>query len=167
MDSGTADLTFAPLPDNEVAAFIAASRRGFIEGQVAAGEERSAVESRADAIHAQLLPDGRLNPDHRIGHLIAALSSVGHLWVARDDDSSWYVWDVAIKPEHRGRGYGRAAMVIAEEMGRLDGATAIGLSVLATNHTARTLYRSLGYEVVDDQGGPLLRMSKPLRPLNT
>jgi hypothetical protein len=53
-------------------------------------------------------------------------------------------------------------MELAEEMARADGATELGLSVLATNNTAHGLYLSLGYEVLDPQSGPLLRMSKHL-----
>lgn len=106
--------------------------------------------------------DGRLHPDHRIGHVLAAGDTVGHLWVARENDSSWYVWDIAIDTEHQGRGYGRAAMKLAEEMALADRATGIGLSVLASNDTARALYRSMGYEEVGPQHRPLLRMSKRL-----
>lgn len=163
MGFGASALTFAPFPEDEITAFLSDSRRGFVEGLVAAGEERTGVEARADEMHSHLLPAGRLNPDHRIGHVMAAGESVGHLWVARDD-SGWYVWDVAIKPEFQGRGFGRAAMELAEEIARADGANAIGLSVLVTNDIARTLYRSLGYEVVEPQSGPLLRMTKQLRP---
>ncbi|HTR70149.1 MAG TPA: GNAT family N-acetyltransferase [Mycobacteriales bacterium] len=165
MEFVAGDLIFAPLADEDVAAFISESREDFVEGLVAAGEERAAVEEQADAIHARLLPDGRLNPDHRIGHLVSAGEPVGHLWVARDDQSAWYVWDVAIKPEHQSRGFGRAAMNLAEKMARADGADSIGLSVLVTNDIARTLYGSLGYEVVEPQSGPLVRMSKKLGTL--
>jgi ribosomal protein S18 acetylase RimI-like enzyme len=159
-------LTFAPLPDDEVATFVSDSRRAMVEGLVAVGEERSGVEARADEMHSKLLSDGRLNPHHRIGRVMAGGESVGHLWVARDD-SGWYVWDVAIEPELQGRGFGRAAMELAEEMGRADGADAIRLSVLATNDIARGLYRSLGYEVVEPRSGPLIHMTKQLRPPTT
>jgi ribosomal protein S18 acetylase RimI-like enzyme len=155
-------LTFVSLPDCDVVAFVAESRRGFVDGQVAAGGERSAVERQADELHASILPGGSLNPDHHIGYLVVVGERIGHLWVARDDPSSWYVWDIAIKAEHQGRGLGRAAMQLAEGMVRADAAQAIGLSVLASNDTARGLYGSLGYEVTGSQGGPLLRMSKQL-----
>ena len=162
VDIGADGLTFDPLPDDEVAAFLEESRQGFIEGQVAAGVERSVIEDRTQAMHAEILPGGRLSPDDRIGRLVAGGDPVGHLWLARNDDSSWYVWDIAIEPSHQGRGFGRAGMQMAEAMAQSDGAQEIGLSVLATNDVARSLYASMGYETVDPQAGPLIRMIKQL-----
>ena len=165
MSSSTSlELTFAALPGHEIAGFLARSRQGFVEGQMAAGQDRHAVEHQADAVHAMILPEGRLNPDHRIGYLLAAGEVVGHLWVAREDAARWYVWDVAIEPSLRGRGFGRAAMDLAEDMARADRAVIIGLSVLATNRVALELYRSMGYSADGPQAGYLRRMSKQVRP---
>ncbi len=50
-------------------------------------------------------------------------------------------------------------MELAGEMARADGAVAIGLSVLATNEAACSLYRSIGYEEVG-RSGQVLRMRK-------
>jgi ribosomal protein S18 acetylase RimI-like enzyme len=158
----TGDVTFVPLADGEVGAFIARSRKGFVEGQVAAGEERAAVEARADAVNARVLRHGKPDPDHRMGNLVVDGEIVGQLWAARDLDNTWYVWDVLVEPGFRRLGYGRAAMVMAGEMAEADGATAIGLSVQASNRTALSLYRSLGYDVQDSDGSPLIRMRKPL-----
>ena len=82
--------------------------------------------------------------------------SVGYLWVGRagsggdysDDDASWWIWDVLVDEEHRGRGLGREAMRLAEEYARSQGAQTLGLSVFAFNAEARGLYDSLGYEPV-------------------
>ena len=50
-----------------------------------------------------------------------------------------------IGEEHRGRGYGRAAMLLAEEEARRRGLNRIELNVFGGNTIARNLYRSLGY----------------------
>lgn len=78
----------------------------------------------------------------------AELGPVGELWVGPfdDDPQRWWVWDVAIDEPYRGRGLGRAAMVLAERLAGEHGATSIGLNVFARNEVARGLYRSLGYE---------------------
>jgi histone acetyltransferase (RNA polymerase elongator complex component) len=55
-----------------------------------------------------------------------------------------------------GRGYGKAAMVFAEEEARRRGLTRIALHVGARNDVARKLYRSLGFEEND------VAMSKPV-----
>jgi ribosomal protein S18 acetylase RimI-like enzyme len=62
-----------------------------------------------------------------------------------------WVWSVALDEEHRGRGLGRAAMLLAEDEARRRGATEIGLNVFGFNDVALGLYRSLGYESVSVQ----------------
>jgi ribosomal protein S18 acetylase RimI-like enzyme len=162
-DSTLRGLTFVPLPEADVAGFMARSQQVFVDGRVAAGEDRHAVEKLADSMHAKVLPEGRLSPAHRIGNLHVAAEVVGHLWVERVDAAHWYVWDVAIEPSCRGRGFGRGAMGLAEDIARADGASAIGLSVLATNLVALELYRSMGYSTDEPQAGQLLGMTKQLR----
>jgi ribosomal protein S18 acetylase RimI-like enzyme len=74
---------------------------------------------------------------------------VGHLWLAerRDaDEQSLFVYDIEIDERHRGRGYGKAAMVFAENEARRRGLARVALHVGGRNAIARNLYRSLGYE---------------------
>ena len=64
--------------------------------------------------------------------------------------------DIEIRPEFRRRGYGRAVMLLAEEVARTHGAEYLGLNVFGHNPNARALYESLGYET------QAVRMRKPL-----
>lgn len=50
-----------------------------------------------------------------------------------------------IEERHRGRGYGREAMTLAEVEARRLGLDRVGLNVFGGNEVARGLYRSLGY----------------------
>lgn len=59
---------------------------------------------------------------------------------------AWWVWDIAIDADKRGRGLGRPAMLLGEEYARARGAHTLGLSVAGFNTGARGLYESLGYE---------------------
>jgi GNAT superfamily N-acetyltransferase len=61
-----------------------------------------------------------------------------------------------IEEEHRGKGYGRAAMLAAEQVVQAAGMTHIALNVFGFNTTARAMYDSLRYRVVSTQ------MTKPL-----
>jgi ribosomal protein S18 acetylase RimI-like enzyme len=65
--------------------------------------------------------------------------------MAGSDPERWWVWDVKIDEEFRGRGYGRQAMLLAETLARKEGALTMGLNVFGHNQVARTLYSSLGY----------------------
>jgi Acetyltransferase (GNAT) family len=62
-----------------------------------------------------------------------------------DLQHSLWIYDVHIDEAERGRGYGKAAMVYAEEEARRRGLNRVGLMVFGGNEVARNLYRSLGY----------------------
>jgi len=73
---------------------------------------------------------------------------VGFLWIAPQSEGSdaWWVFDIAVEENHRGAGYGRAAMQLAEKAAAEHGASTLGLNVFGYNTVARGLYDSLGYE---------------------
>jgi GNAT superfamily N-acetyltransferase len=77
--------------------------------------------------------------------------SVGHLWVGERELQGrrvLWIWDVFVDEGHRGRGHGRAAMLLAEEEARRRGIDRVELNVFGGNQVARELYRSLGYDDV-------------------
>ena len=60
----------------------------------------------------------------------------------------WRLFEVEDQAGHRGKGYGRGAMVLAEEEAQARGHRRIELNVFGGNDVARSLYRSLGFEEV-------------------
>lgn len=103
-------------------------------------------EARDD--FTRLLPDGLQTPDTSLVLLSVHGDTVGHLWVRhRREPGLSFVYDVEIAPEHRGRGWGRAAMVAAEVLSREAGDVRLGLHVFGGNGVARNLYLSLGHGV--------------------
>jgi ribosomal protein S18 acetylase RimI-like enzyme len=83
--------------------------------------------------------------------VLAGTNAVGSLWLAvpgpdPDPRMAW-VYDIEVDEEYRGRGYGRAAMLLAETEVRSRGMTSLGLNVFGQNTVARALYESLGYDV--------------------
>lgn len=110
--------------------------------------EREAARRKAERDMATLLPDGLETANQSILVLEADGVALGRLWIGPreiDGRTVLYIWDVEIDAEHRGRGYGRQAMRLAEETARARGLTRIELNVFGGNHVARSLYRSLGY----------------------
>ena len=76
---------------------------------------------------------------------------VGTLWMGRPfsgDADTWFIFDIEIAKDARGRGFGRSAMEAAEAWTRERGGTRVALNVFGPNLTARSLYDSLGYEVL-------------------
>ena len=55
------------------------------------------------------------------------------------------VHDIAVRPEHRGRGVGKALLSAVEAEAKARGACKITLEVLSGNEPAKALYGSLGY----------------------
>lgn len=70
------------------------------------------------------------------------------MWVAPSGEAS-YVFDVAVAEEHRGRGYGRGLMLLAERTALAAGHRVLALHVFTDNTPALRLYESLGYRTTD------------------
>jgi ribosomal protein S18 acetylase RimI-like enzyme len=76
---------------------------------------------------------------------------VGTLWMGKpfgNLESTWFVFYVEIDEAHRGRGLGRAAMQAAEDWTKEHDGTRVALNVFGPNVVARSLYDSLGYQVM-------------------
>jgi ribosomal protein S18 acetylase RimI-like enzyme len=74
------------------------------------------------------------------------------LWFAPDGEigrGTAFIWDIVIRPEYRGRGYGRAALEALEALVGALGYDAIRLHVFGDNDAAYHLYRSVGYSETD------------------
>ncbi len=73
---------------------------------------------------------------------------IGALWYSRQGKSDKaFIYDIVVKPEHQGKGYGKATMLLAEEDAKKNGFKSIGLHVFGSNHRARALYEKLSYEI--------------------
>lgn len=76
---------------------------------------------------------------------------MGYLWVAplRSRPQTFFVYELHLRPEARGRGLGRAAMAFTEERARARGCTEVALHTFAGNTGAIGLYESLGFRATD------------------
>ena len=157
-------LIMRPMSSSEFDAFRAREISGYATDQVRAGnwtEDES--ESRSAELTDSLLPLGFETPGTLL--LIAETPErvqIGHVWVAFQrppgSGSGAWIYDIEVEPEHRGKGFGRALLVAAEEETARHGISKIGLNVFGSNKTARSLYESAGYQVASTQ------MSKELNP---
>ena len=137
-----------PLREEEFEDWLSRSRDGYVRGMVEDGDfpEPEAREKAWDDF-ATLFVDGF----RTAGHAVFALEDdssgerVGSLWLG-ERPHALAVHDVYVEEGLRGRGYGRAAMLLAEEEARRRGFARINLNVFAGNAVARSLYRSLGYQ---------------------
>jgi GNAT superfamily N-acetyltransferase len=139
----------------EYAAWRARERDGYIAVLTGSGVPPDQAEREEAAGFDSAFPEGLDSPGALVLVLERDGAPAGHLAWIRLADPSW-VSSVQVAPEHRGRGYGRALMRVAEGLTREGGATTLGLNVFTTNAPARRLYESLGYRTTNRH------FSKPL-----
>jgi ribosomal protein S18 acetylase RimI-like enzyme len=74
---------------------------------------------------------------------------LGLVWIGLDRPRPGGAWlyNIAIEPEHQGKGYGRALLAAAEQEAARHGIRTLGLNVFGTNAVARHLYESSGYQI--------------------
>jgi ribosomal protein S18 acetylase RimI-like enzyme len=142
LDNKTAD---------ELADWLPGMFEHYIAERIKAGEERESAEKLSALQRDQLFPNNAPAADQFIMNIIGDDGVVGTLWLGRPLNGSrdtWFVFNIEIDKDFRGKGLGRAAMEAAEEWTRERNGTRLGLSVFGPNLTARSLYDSLGYEVM-------------------
>ena len=150
-------VSLRPMTAAEVADHLETAVEDFAQVRHGADPGRSLEQCREEsrAIHARILPAGADTPGHAFLAPEAALEDgtsharIGLLWLHITPPAS-YVYDVALDAALRGRGLGRATMLAAESWCARGGAAVLGLNVFADTPTARGLYDSLGYAVVED-----------------
>lgn len=142
-------LRLRPLTPDEFPTFVAASKVGYAHDiELHGGQTREAALAKAEADFPAVLPLGLETPGHAIFVVEADGAAVGRLWLAERQlggRRTLFIYDISIDPEQQGRGFGRAAMRLAEEEARGRGIGRIELNVFGGNEVARNLYRSLGY----------------------
>jgi GNAT superfamily N-acetyltransferase len=144
------DVKLRPMRDEEYADWLPHMRDDYARSMMEEGgvPPESAREIAA-AQTEQLFPGRRPSPDQLVFVVEADGKAVGELWLADREDvlqRCLFVYQVHIAEAHRGRGYGKAAMLLAEEEARRRGIDRIALNVFGRNTVARRLYQSLGYE---------------------
>lgn len=147
-----------PMDQSVIKEWLDRARAAYVTDLVESGIGQVAAERTAAQQQAAAFPDGRPASGHTLFDVIAGGEVIGYLWIGprdSDDVDHWWVWDIEIDAAWRGRGIGRAVMILAEAEARSHGCVEIGLSVVADN-PARRLYESLGYREAS------VRMRKPL-----
>jgi GNAT superfamily N-acetyltransferase len=143
--------TARPMTEAEFPGWLAAESQGYVDHQVRNGVSPEQARDRSDDDHRRVLPLGLDSPHTALRMLEADGRTVGSLWVSTDfgrspdDRPLAWVFDIQVGEAHRGRGHGRALMLLAERECLDVGVRRLGLNVFADNAPANALYQSLGY----------------------
>lgn len=151
-----AELTPRRIGADEYGEWLSAAQEAYLRDLCASGLTEQQARAKSDADHRHLLPQGPETRDVALRRLYDAQGSpLGSLWVALHQDvlpsgarRAW-VMTVEVDPARRGRGYGRALMLLAERECLAAGVQELGLNVFSGNAVAIGLYTSLGYRVTN------------------
>ena len=138
-----------PLTSDELATWLATSTSDYADDLEAAGLSRAAAARKAGESTTREFPGGIPAPGQHVYAVTVAGEHVGVLWLSAgpaDDPTNWWILDIVVFEQFRGRGNGRLAMLLAETEAARLGAAKLTLNVFARNQAARALYASLAYE---------------------
>lgn len=151
-----------PLSQALYEAWLARTVADYAADHVSAGnwDEADAL-ARSRAEFDRYLPQGPATPGQYLFSILAEAEAgqptapVGVIWFGElparpgSRELRGWIYDLYIEPEHRRRRYARQAMLAVESEARERGFQQLGLHVFGSNHGARALYESLGYEVTN------------------
>ena len=138
------EVRLEPMTEDQYKPWRADAEAHYARGVVATGQSPQAAARDAADTYARLLPDEFATPDHHFWYAHDGERRVGFLWIKVTRDTA-FVYNVAVEPGLRRRGYGRAIMLAAERWCHDNQLTRIGLHVFAHNTGARALYEQLGF----------------------
>ena len=140
-----------PITAEEFPDWLATESQDYVDLHTRIGFTPEQARAKSDADHRRMLPFGADSPRTVLRQLESAGQVVGSLWLNTDFGRSpdarplGWVLDVRVGEPHRGRGHGRALMLLAERECLDVGLHRLGLNVMVDNAPANALYRSLGY----------------------
>ncbi|MEU7603431.1 GNAT family N-acetyltransferase [Streptomyces sp. NPDC041003] len=140
------------LTEEEYPAWYAAEEAGYIGDIVRSGTlTPEQAKAKSDQDFARYLPQGYRTPGHAFYVMEADGRAVGTGWVNHGFlPGVTFGFSLEVHEEHRGKGYGRAAMAVGEWATRQGGDEAMMLNVFGGNDVAMSLYDSTGFAVLDE-----------------
>ncbi|MFC4463886.1 GNAT family N-acetyltransferase [Streptomyces xiangluensis] len=145
-------VTARPMTQAEYPGWLASEKAAYVGDIVRAGalSPKEAVR-KSDRDFAKLIPEGLATPDNTFLVLEAADEQIGTGWLKHGYlPGVTYGYSLYIQEQHRGKGYGRAAMAAGEQATLAAGDSALMFTVWGGNEAATNLYTSAGYQVMEE-----------------
>ncbi|MBV2155558.1 GNAT family N-acetyltransferase [Kitasatospora sp. SUK 42] len=146
-----------PIGAEEFPAWLGQAERNHLRSLLDSGLSEQQARDKSRLEHQDLFPQGAESPGVVLRRLYAdgEPEPLGSLWLdlhlrdLPDGEALAWVMTVEVAAAHRGRGHGRALMLIAERECLAAGVRNLGLNVFAHNAVAVRLYASLGYQTTN------------------
>jgi len=139
-----------PMDEATYSAWRETTVREYAQEKVEAGNwpVHEAME-RSERSFADLLRDGRSTDGHELRSMVNAEGErVGYAWWVPEERPFGrvaFIYDIAVDPAHRRKGYAQAALAEIEAFARDHGCVGVELHVFGANAGARQLYLRSGY----------------------
>ncbi|MEV6840206.1 GNAT family N-acetyltransferase [Streptomyces sp. NPDC051133] len=145
-------VTARPMTAAEYPEWFAGEKASYVVDIVRSGTmSPEDAERKSDRDFAELLPEGLATPDTTLLVLEAAGEEIGTGWLQHGYlPGVTYGYSLFIHDQHRGKGYGRAAMVAGEQATLAGGDSTLMFTVWGGNEVAMNLYTSAGYRIVEE-----------------
>ncbi|HEY5110829.1 MAG TPA: GNAT family N-acetyltransferase [Acidimicrobiales bacterium] len=137
-----------PKSDADLKAWIPMMWADYRESILSAGFSSEEADLNIERNEKTLFVDGMPNDEQHFFDVVDDETIVGTIWLAEGREGSpseWFVYDIVIDEEFRGKGLGRSTMLAAEDYVKSHGGTKLALNVFGYNVIARGLYESMGY----------------------
>ena len=132
-----------------------------MNGSVSPEEAIRAARAEID----EMLPDGIRTEGHDLMTIMVNGQPVGYIWTLyeiTDGRRQCFVCDFAVWEAQRRKGYGRAALSLAEANALAVGCQDVVLFVRQDNEGAKALYEKCGYRVLRPRDGGQYMIKSPV-----
>ncbi|GAA4837287.1 GNAT family N-acetyltransferase [Kitasatospora terrestris] len=149
---GPSAVLVRPMAEDEFPAWLAEEKEQYVADIVRSGVKTpEEARKQAEQDYLDVLPDGLATPETTVLTVESAGVPVASVWLRHNYlPGVSFLYSVTVGAEHRGRGLGRSAMVLADRAVVAAGDLALLFNVFGGNHVALSLYDSAGYAVLDE-----------------
>lgn len=131
-------------------AWLETTIREYAQEKTEAGNWQAVdAQERSERSFAELLPDGRSSSGHELRSMVNDDGErVGYAWWVPEERPFGrvaFIYDIAVDPAHRRKGYAQAALAEIEAHAKEHDCVGVELHVFGGNTGARQLYLRSGY----------------------
>jgi RimJ/RimL family protein N-acetyltransferase len=144
-------VTLQKMNTDEFKQYLDTAVADYAKEKVSAGnwDEEDSLQRAKDEF-SNLLPDGENSENNYLYTILNEKNEgAGIIWLERQSPEKGFIYDIRIKDEYQGKGYGKETMKAIEEKAKQLGMNKIGLHVFGHNKIARGLYEKIGYKTTN------------------
>ncbi|MGH4125390.1 MAG: GNAT family N-acetyltransferase [Clostridium sp.] len=156
------NVRFREMSDDEFDKFTEWNILDYSQDLIKSGlcSEENAFESAKKSFNG-LIPQGKYTKDNFIYVVVNSDNEdVGFIWYQKYKEDIAFICDFLILEKFRNQGYGKQTLLLIEKEAKEKGLNKILLNVFKYNKPAFSLYKSLEYEIRDEEAENISMLKK-------